>query len=139
MEKKYELTDETIEVDGKTLHRIRALRDFSDVEKGDLGGYIEREGNLSHEDSCWVYHNAKVYGNARVYGHASIYDGAEIYDNALVGGYVLVHDNARIYGDAGIYDNAEVYGDAKVYGDAVVHLGVHVGGYTAISTGEKTR
>ncbi|WP_406604476.1 hypothetical protein [Bartonella gliris] len=121
MEKKYEMTDETIEVDGKTLHRIRALRDFSDVEKGDLGGYIEREGNLSHENSCWVYHNAKVYGNARVYGHASIYDGAEIYDNAL------------------IYDNAEVYGDAKVYGDAVVHLGAHVGGYTAISTGEKTR
>ncbi|GAA5111987.1 hypothetical protein [Bartonella jaculi] len=64
IKKKYELTDETIEIRGKTLHRIRALRDFSDVEKGDLGGYIEREGNLSHEDSCWVYYNAKVYGNA---------------------------------------------------------------------------
>ncbi|EJF98611.1 hypothetical protein MEI_00181 [Bartonella vinsonii subsp. arupensis Pm136co] len=36
--KKYELTDQTIDVDGFTLHRIRALRDFGKVKKGDLGG-----------------------------------------------------------------------------------------------------
>ncbi|EJF84065.1 hypothetical protein MCU_00733 [Bartonella elizabethae Re6043vi] len=39
MEKKYELTDETIEVDGHTLHRIRALKDFGDLKTGDLGGF----------------------------------------------------------------------------------------------------
>ncbi len=38
--RKYELTDETTEVDGKTLHRIRALRDFDDVKADDLGGFI---------------------------------------------------------------------------------------------------
>ena len=38
MDKKYELTDETMEFDGHTLHRIRALKSFSDVMKGDLGG-----------------------------------------------------------------------------------------------------
>ncbi len=31
--KKYEFTGETIEVGFKTLHRIRALRDFGDVKK----------------------------------------------------------------------------------------------------------
>ncbi|UNF40277.1 hypothetical protein MNL09_07520 [Bartonella krasnovii] len=31
--KKYELTGETIEVGFKTLHRIRALRDFGDVKR----------------------------------------------------------------------------------------------------------
>ena len=40
MEKKYKLTDETINVDGKTLYRIEALKDFSDVKKGDKGGCI---------------------------------------------------------------------------------------------------
>ena len=38
MEKKYKLTDETIEVNGKTLYRIEALKDFSNIKKGDKGG-----------------------------------------------------------------------------------------------------
>ena len=48
MEKKYRLLkNDTITVDGKTLYRIEALRDFADVKKGDKGGYIESEDNLS--------------------------------------------------------------------------------------------
>ncbi|WP_375616765.1 hypothetical protein [Bartonella sp. AP58NXGY] len=46
-EKKYELTDETIEVAGKTLYRIRALKDFRNIKKGDLGSFMQYEGNLS--------------------------------------------------------------------------------------------
>ncbi|MET3590518.1 hypothetical protein ABID23_001634 [Bartonella silvatica] len=72
MEKKYELTDETIECDGKTLHRIKALRDFRHIKKNDLGGFIEHESNLSHEGDCWVSGNAKVYGKAKVCGFAEI-------------------------------------------------------------------
>ena len=34
MEKKYKLTEETINVDGRTLYRIKALKDFNDVKKG---------------------------------------------------------------------------------------------------------
>ena len=41
--KKYELTDETKEFNGKTLYRIRALIDFGLVKTGDLGGWIEKE------------------------------------------------------------------------------------------------
>ena len=37
MEKKYKLTDETIEVNGKTLYRIEALKDFSNVKKKTKG------------------------------------------------------------------------------------------------------
>lgn len=64
MDKKYELTDEKIETFGTTLCRIRALRDISAfaVKAGDLGGFIEKEENLSHDG------DAEVYGNARVYG-----------------------------------------------------------------------
>ncbi len=67
IKKKYKLTDETIEFDGKTLHRIRALRDFDDVKADDLGGFIQKEDNLSHDGNCWIGDYAKVYGNAKVY------------------------------------------------------------------------
>lgn len=71
--KKYELLkDDTKEISGHTLYRIKALRDFGNVEKGDLGGYIESESNLSHFENAWVYDNAEVFGNARVYGDAVI-------------------------------------------------------------------
>ena len=43
MEKKYRLTDETINVDGRILHRIEALKDFGNVKKGDKGGFVEKE------------------------------------------------------------------------------------------------
>jgi len=33
MGKKYELTDDTIEIYGDTLHRIKALRDFANSER----------------------------------------------------------------------------------------------------------
>ena len=46
MEKHFELTDETIEVAGKTLHRIRCTRDCKWAKTGDLGGFIEKEDNL---------------------------------------------------------------------------------------------
>ena len=61
MEKHFELTDETIEVDGKTLHRIRCTRDCKWANAGDLGGFIEKEDNLS--DNAWVSDNARVAGN----------------------------------------------------------------------------
>ena len=54
MSKKYELTEEVMEYEGVILHRIKALKDFGDVKKGDLGGWIKSEENLSQEGLCWV-------------------------------------------------------------------------------------
>lgn len=78
MDKKYVLTDETITVNNKTLYRIKAIKDFNDVKVGDLGGFIEKEENLSHYYNSWVYGNAEVYGNAKVFGNAEIFDFAVI-------------------------------------------------------------
>ena len=78
--KKYELTEETVTVYGKTLYRIRAVRDFGSVKTGEFGGYIEKEENLSHFDNAWVYGNAKVYGDARVSGNAWVYGNAEVFN-----------------------------------------------------------
>lgn len=58
---KYELLkDDTKIMSGRTLYRIKALRDFGDVTKGDLGGYIESENNLSHYGNAWVCGNAVI-------------------------------------------------------------------------------
>ena len=73
---KYELTDNTFTAPGGTiLHQIQATKDFNDVTKGDLGGYIEKEENLSHKGLAWVYRDARVFGGARVFGDAQISTG----------------------------------------------------------------
>lgn len=74
---KYELTDETIDVSGTTLHRIKALKDFGNVKKGELGGYVESEYNLSQIGNCWVYGNARVCGDAELCGNAWVYGNAD--------------------------------------------------------------
>lgn len=68
----YEFTGETKEIKGITLHRIRATKDIKGggVKAGDLGGWIEKESNLS--DDAWVADDACVYGRARVSGDATI-------------------------------------------------------------------
>ena len=69
---KYKLTKNTKEVNDITLYQIQSLKDFGNVEKGDLGGWIEKEKNLCQEGNCWVYGDAWVYGNAVVYGNAKV-------------------------------------------------------------------
>ena len=63
--KKYELTDDSITFMGRKLFRIRAIRSFNDVAAGDLGGYIEKEENLSHDDDAWIYNDARIFDDAR--------------------------------------------------------------------------
>jgi UDP-3-O-[3-hydroxymyristoyl] glucosamine N-acyltransferase len=109
MMKKYELTDETLVVDGHTLYRIRALRSFSNVKKGDLGGYVEKERNLSHDGDCWVRDSAKVFGKACVCDNARVAGSAWVYDNARVGGYSLVYGKSKILGKCVLKFNAWTY------------------------------
>ena len=138
--KKYEFTENTKEDSSLVLHQIRATRDIIDnkgdtiAKEGELGGWIEKEENLSHEGSCWVYGDAQVYddawihGNARVYDDALICDNADVSDNAEVYGYACIYNNARVCGDARICDNARVYHNARVFGDAQVYDDAHIAG-----------
>ena len=90
MDKKYELTNETREFQGGVLHRIRALKDFGSVRAGDLGGWVEKEGNLSQLGACWVYENALVCGKARVGGNARVHGSARVCENAWVYGNAAI-------------------------------------------------
>ena len=98
---KYRLDEtDSMNVDGHTLYRIVALKDFADVKAGDKGGYIESEDNLSHDGAAWVYDNAQVFDKAKVS------DNAQVKDNAHVHGYTQVAGNARIsgYGELNVND-----------------------------------
>ena len=81
--KKYEFVEEDqINYCGRVLKRVRALIDISAfVKAGDLGGYIESEKNLSHDNEAWVSDEARVYGKARVYGEAWVYGEARVSEN----------------------------------------------------------
>lgn len=118
--KKYRLTNETITFADVTLYRIQAMRDFGNVRRGERGGFIQSEKNLSHEGSCWVYENAKVYGDAEVSENALVYENAEVREAAWVYGNTMVCGNAMISEKAKVYGNARVCGDARVCRDAEV-------------------
>lgn len=115
--KKYELTSETKVINGVELHRIKALESFGNIKKGELGGWIESEKNLSQDGDSWVSGNARVCGNAWAGENAIVFGNAVVCDNAIVCGNAVVCDNATVGG------YAKVGGDAKAGGDA------WVGGY----------
>ena len=58
--KKYEFTGETKTWCGHVLRQIRVVVTFANVDKGEIGGWIETEGNLSHDGDAWVCGDAKV-------------------------------------------------------------------------------
>lgn len=80
------------------VYRIRALRDFGNVKKGDIGGYIHCEDNLSHDGNCWVYPDAIVANNCVVK------------DNAIVGGMAILIQNVKVEDDSGVCGYAMVSG-----------------------------
>ncbi len=92
--KKYCFTEETKEFNGHILHRIKALKEvpYYGIKPGDLGGWIEREENLSHDGNAWVSDDALVCEDAQVRGNAWIYNNA------------LVYGNAEVYGEARVYE-----------------------------------
>lgn len=101
--KKYELVETDFKSEnGKKLYRIKALKNFGeDIKKGDLGGYVESEKNLSQNGDCWIFDNATVKDNSIVK------------DNAIVGDY------ARIEGNSVVEKEAIIDGDSQVK-DAIV-------------------
>ena len=127
--KKFKLTSEFIvDISGVKLFRIKALIEFGNVKAGDLGGYIEKEENLSHMGNAWVSGNARVSGDARVFGNAQVSGDARVFGNAWVSGNARVFGNAWVSGDARVFGNARVFGDARVSGNAQVFGDARVSG-----------
>lgn len=108
--KKFELTEETKNFYGRKLYRIRALKDFGNVKAGDLGGWVEREANLSQYGECWVYNWAIACGESHISGAATVEWNAVVSEQASISGHAKVCMNAHVYGHAHVMDNAIVGG-----------------------------
>jgi len=121
--KKYELLqhDTVTTPNGIVLYRIRALKDLAFAKKGDLGGYIEKEDNLSHLGDAWVADNAWVCENAIVADNAVVYENARVYGNAWIRGNAVVSGNARVFENAEVYEKGRIFGSVRVLGDAKVY------------------
>ena len=127
--KKYKLLkNDTIQIGARTLYRIQALRNFSNVHKGDKGGYIEKESNLSHEGYAWVSGDAQVYGDAQVFGDAWVSGDAQVSGTARIFEDAWVSGDAQVSGTARIFEDAHVFGDARVFGNALVSGNAWVSG-----------
>ncbi|WP_130893111.1 polymer-forming cytoskeletal protein [Paraprevotella xylaniphila] len=134
MEKKFELTDKfVINAFGIGLFQIKCTKSFKYANEGDLGGYVEKEDNLSQYGDAWVSGDAQVYGDAQVSGDAWVSGDAQVYGDARVSGDAWVSGDAQVYGDARVYGKAWVSGDAQVYGKAWVSGDAQVYGDAQVS------
>lgn len=128
--KKYKFVEDDFKVcpvDNKIVHRIIALRNFSNIKTGDLGGYVESEYNLSHDGKAWVYNDAIVSGNARVT------DNATVRENAIVAGNAFVTNEGSAMGGCLIYGNASIFGYSVIMGDAIISDNVVCDEYTVVN------
>ncbi len=83
----------------RMVYRIRALRDFGDVRRGYLGGYVENELALAHEGEAWVREIVQVYGPWSGDGDAQICDLVVIAEHAHVGGRTIVYGDEIVRGE----------------------------------------
>lgn len=120
------------------IYRIRALRDFGNVKKGDLGGYVQSEENLSHEGNAWVYDEAKVYGKACIRDNAQIRDEAEVsgfaevFGNAVLDDESFVSEYAKVYGNSQLSGGAQIELEAEVYDNAEISNGALISGHARV-------
>ena len=128
MKKHFRMTEETIQWQGCTLHRIEATRDSYWAKAGDLGGFVESERNL--RDDAWVADEAKVWGSAYLLDRSLARDSAQVFDKCVLMDMVEVRGGSRIHGRGTV-----VHGVANIYSgviessdDYIVYQGFHEGG-----------
>ena len=132
--KKYQLTKEIIKIDGRILHRIRAIRDVvaSDgtviAEAGDYGGFIESERNLSHEGGCWISDDAVCYG------YGKVLDDAIASDEAQIHGYAMLYDKAKACGRVDLSGSAQVLGEVRLSENAHISGRAFLQGHYNVSS-----
>ena len=122
---------------GVKLNRIYAIKDFGGVLKGEMGGYIESEDNLSHEGNCWVYDDAIIMNKAKVFSDASVRGDAKVSGNAKVCGDACVSNRANIEDWATIAGKTKIKGNARVIGSCHISLDIELDSGWYITVVEK--
>lgn len=129
--KKFELIDDdTVVVDGVTLYRVRAVREFGGarrgcpvvvVKRGELGGYVASEDCLSQEGLAWVYNDAKIVdgyvgGSSSLFGRAVLKGGARLVHDVELRDDVVVDGQVVLNGVITLRDRVKMLGAVRVSG-----------------------
>jgi carbonic anhydrase/acetyltransferase-like protein (isoleucine patch superfamily) len=158
MKRKYELSNDSklvyVNLNGNvTLHRIRALRSFDveikscdskgtlvfPVKKGELGGWVQSEENLSQEGMCWIARDAMAFEHSSVTESAYMTDSAAIRGHAIISGNAVMSNNssvsghAHLSGHAVMHNNSVLVDNAVVDGDVCMDDNSHVYGHAHVS------
>lgn len=128
--KKFELVDDdTVVVDGVTLYRVRAVRDFGGtrrgrrvvVKRGELGGYVASEDCLSQEGLAWVYSEAKIVdgyvtGSSSLFGRSVLKGGGRLVYDVELRDDVVVDGQVVLNGVITLRDRVKMLGTIRVSG-----------------------
>lgn len=131
---KYEILDEIIVFEGRVLKQIKALRDFGNVKKGDLGGYVEHNLNLSQEGNCWIDEktvicesgyvggDVEIKGNVVVKGNSVIVNDFYQADRKLAKPLIIENDTKPIKGENDYVKAISFEGNTKILGNGKIHF-----------------
>lgn len=128
---KYRLSDErrafSYQINGEKqtvmLRQIIALMDFSDVNAGSSGGWVDSENVLSQTGDCWIYDaNSMVFAGSQVRDNARITQPCVIFHDVMIENNVWI-DGSQLSHGAIISDNVTVQsstvrGTCHIFGDA---------------------
>lgn len=116
------------------LFRVVAEKDFGFIRKGDLGGLVESQANLSQEGNCWIEYGCRVVGQAVVRDNAMLIGNVMMRDFTKVCGNAILRENISLYGDTLISDYGIVVGNLKLDRACVRDCGVIIGSGHVIET-----
>ena len=123
LDKKYEIVKGNNKLfNGIEYFRIRALKDFYDVRKGDFGGYIESEDNLSQEGNCWIYDDSEVFGTTHISGNTKVINKSKIRTKGEIVINDGIIDNTSILDDASIKCDYASFCDTIISGEAIIRV-----------------
>ena len=109
--KKYVFTGETIESNSATLFQIKAIADFDNIKKGDIGGWVAREHNLSQDGNCWIGEGVKLHGEVKVYGDAQVMGNLSVHGNIHICHKAFINADGTIMSSGSIVDQTLICSD----------------------------
>nr|DAR02701.1 MAG TPA: Putative transferase, nesg, ydcK, Structural Genomics.38A [Caudoviricetes sp.] len=124
-DKKYELVPETVtKFYSKPTYRIRALKDFSDVKKGQYGGYVESEENLSQSGNCWIYDDSIVGSRSRVLDNAIVKDSSKVINGSEISDDAIIEKGSLIDESSVVCDRSRVISSLVTESSAVIYSSI---------------
>lgn len=116
------IKDEFKLVYDRELHPIEAMEDCGEIRKGDRGGWIESESNLSQDGKCWIFPDSCVYDSARVTEDAWVKGESYVYDYAKISGKSVVMTSDVSYHSTienAVVIDSDISGHAKIFGGVI--------------------